>query len=603
MFAGFLIAMLLGRDPPLFIYSIIIAVGILSGITSGIIVSKVPGPEREEGVKSRSIIEIFREALLEPSLRRFIFILLMVALVSGVSRTFIVVYGREVFQLSDGMVALFAVFGGLGYLIGGLLIKFLIDRVGAKPLFSVCVLLGFLCMIPVIFFPTVIHDNLTTLILYLTFMFFMLNFAWLGAEGVMQTYFIGLVPAEKTVDMGIPYFFTFGLAGASGTFLSGILLDASTAIFGSSAISFRILFGLLIAIAGTALLLIRKLVPLGALPFKGALEVMFSFKELKAISLLEKLDKTHDSGKEEAILGELHSAPSQLAVTGLLNRAKSPRLSIRMESIRAMDALKTLPAGVEKALMDDIIHNPYTTAYRSARILGNHKVFPAVALLRELATADDYMLAGEAIVALAKLEDNAFRPKIEHIIMETQNPRLKIMGVQAFGIYGFPDSLPLLFDILKGADPLPYLRDEVVLAVASILNIQQKFYPLLVRFLADESMANTLAQDEVESAYEYYASVHGRKGKQKDAELAQLSQHAKSIQHIASDFTRHSKGSELSRWILDLPDDLVHEVVKAATSEAVLNDDLASQKRLQLLIVCWIAQKLRLWTDKLKKEK
>jgi hypothetical protein len=602
MFAGFLIAMLLGRDPPLFIYSIIIAIGIISGLTSGIIVSKVPGPERDEGVKSRSLIEIFREAMVEPSLRRFIFILLMVALVSGVSRTFIVVYGREVYQLSDGMVALFAVFGGLGYLIGGLLIKFLIDRVGAKPLFSVCVLLGFLCMIPVLFFPASVNDNFTTLILYLTFMFFMLNFAWLGAEGVMQTYFIGLVPPEKTVDMGIPYFFTFGLAGASGAFLSGMLLDASTAIFGSPAISFRILFGILIAITGTALILIRKLVPLGALPFKGALEVMFSYKELRAISLLEKLDKTHDSGKEEAILGELHSAPSQLAVAGLLNRAKSPRLSIRMESIRAIDALKTLTTDVEKALMDDIVHNPYTTAYRSARILGNHKVFPAVALLRELATANDYMLAGEAIVALAKLEDNAFRPRIEQIIMETQNPRLKIMGVQAFGIYGFPDSLPLLLDILRGADPPPYLRDEVVLAMANILNVQQKFYPLLVRFLADESMAPTLAQDEVESAYEYYVSVHGRKRNKKDTGLAALSQHAKSIQNAVSDFTRQLKGGEISRWIVELPDDLVHEVVRMTISEAVLDDDLVNQKRLQLLIVCWVAQKLRFWTDKLKQE-
>jgi hypothetical protein len=338
---------------------------------------------------------------------------------------------------------------------------------------------------------------------------------------------------------------------------------------------------------------------LGALPFKGALEVMFSYKELKAISLLEKLDKTYDSGKEEAILGELHSAPSQ----GLLNRAKSPRLSIRMESIRAIDALKTLTEDVEKALMDDIIHNPYTTAYRSARILGNHKVFPAVVLLRELATANDYMLAGEAIVALAKLEDNGFRPRIEQIIMETQNPRLKIMGVQAFGIYGFPDSLPLLLDILRGADPPPYLRDEVVLAMASILNIQQKFYPLLVRFLANASMAQTLAQDEVESAYEYYASIHGRKRSKKDTGLMDLSYHAKSIQHAVSDFTRNSKGSELNKWIMDLPDDLVNNIAQTAFAEAVLDDDFMKQRRLQLLIVCWATQKLRLWTNKLKGER
>jgi len=346
----------------------------------------------------------------------------------------------------------------------------------------------------------------------------------------------------------------------------------------------------------------RKLVPLGALPFKGALEVMFSYKELRAISLLDKLDKTSDSGTEEAILQDLYTAPSQLAVSGLLNRLKSPRLSVRMESLRTIDALKTLTADVERALMDDIIHNPYTTASRAARILGNHKVFPAVALLRELATSNDYMLAGEAILALAKLGDNAFRPRVEQIIMETQNPRLKIMGVQAFAIYNTPDSLPLLLDILRGDDPPPYLRDEVTLSMASILGVQNKFYSLLTRIQTDKSLATTLALDEAESAYEYYISVHGRKPHKKDA-LTALSNQAKNIQQTISEYARHYNGSDFNKWILELPDSLVQPVVQTVFSEAVLDSSFTNQHRLQLLLVCWATQKLRSWTDKMKRER
>ena len=602
MFAGFIIAMLLGRDPPLFIYVIIISVGIASGVTSGFVVSKIPGPEREEGVKSRGIIEIYKETMAEPALRRFIFILIMVALVSGVSRTFIVVYSREVFHQSDGMVSLYAVFGGLGFLIGGLLIKFLIDRIGAKPLFSFCVVMGFLTMVPVIFFPASMYYNFTTLTLSLAFIFFMLNFSWLGAEGVMQTYFLGMVPPSKIMDMGVPYFLSFGMAGVTGSLLSGLLLDAATTIFGSQFISFRILFGVLLAITAAALLLMRKLVPLGALPFKGALEVMFSYRELKAISLLGKLDKTSDSGKEEAILGALYNAPSQLAISGLLTRLKSPRLSVRMESLRTIDALKTLTGDVERALMEDIIHNPYTTAHRSARILGNHKVFSADALFRELATSSDYMLAGEAILALAKLGDKAFRPQIEQIIMETQNPRLKIMGVQAFGIYGLPDSLPLLLDILRGDSPPPYLRDEVTLSMASVLGIQNKFYSLLTRILTDRTMATTLALDEAESAYEYYMSVHGRKRNKKDEGLTALAQLAKNLQSAVTEYAKDANGAAFSRWILELPEHLVQPIAQTVFSEAVLDASFTKQYRLHLLIVCWATQKFRLWTDKLKKE-
>jgi len=600
MFAGFIIALLLGRDPPLFLYALIVAVGIGTGIFSGILMNKIPGPGREEEGKNKNIIEIVREAMAQPSLRVFVFILLMVALTSGVSRTFVVVYSREVFDQSDGMVSLYAVFGGLGNLMVGLVIKFLVDRIGAKPIFSLCVLIGLVSMVPILFFPASLGDNFTTLTLFLTFLFFLMNFGWLGTEGVMQTYFLGMVPAEKMMDMGILYFFGFGVAGVAGSFLSGVFLDTVTAISGSAILSFKILYAILVAIAVMILILMRKLVPLGALPFWGALEVMFSFRDLKAITLLDKLNKTSSSGEEEAILEALQDAPSKLSIKGLLARAKSPRLAVRTESIRAIDALKFLDEDAERALMDDIVYNPYTTAYMSARTLGNHGVFRAIALLRELALSSDYMLAGEAIIALAKLGDNAFRPQIEQIIIETQNPRLKIMGVEAFGIYGSPNSLTVLLDILKGANPPPYLRDEVVLAMANILDIQNQFYPLLVRFLADESQASTLALDEAESAYEHYVSVHGRK-RSKDPQIAILSHQAKAFQPAVSEFIRNSNGTGLSRWIMELPDDLVHTIVQMVLSEAVLDDELINHRRLRLLIVHWTGHELRLWTNKLKK--
>jgi len=600
MLAGFLIALLLGRDPPLFLYAIIVGVGICIGIFSGILMNKIPGPGRAEGVKKRRLVAIVREAMAQPSLRRFIVILLMIALVSGVSRTFIIVYSREVFNQSDGMVSLYAVFGGLGTLIVGLLIKFLVDRVGAKPLFSVCVILGLFSMIPVLVFPASIGDNFTTVTLYLTFLFFIVNLAWNGTEGIMQTYFMGLIPTDQMMDMGIVYFLGFGIAGAGGSLLSGLFLDAVTALSGSPLLSFKILYAILIVIAGAALFLMKKLVALGALPFKGALEVMFSYRDLKAISLLDKLNKTSNFGEEETILEALQEVPSNLSTKGLLVRARSPRLSVRMESIQAIDALPALSEDAEKALIDDIIHNPYTTAYRSARTLGNHGVFSAIPLLRELAVSNDYMLAGEALIALAKLADNAFRPEIEKIVLETKNPRLKNAGIEAIGIFRFPASLPLLIDILRGDNPPPYLRDEVALSMANILGIQNKFYPLLVRFLADESQVSTLAMDEVESAFEYYMSVHGRKRSRKNSELAALDQQAKAFQPAASNYIQNNNGADLGRWVLLLPEDLVDTVVQNVLPEIILNDELVSYPRLRLLVVQWAAHELRLWTNKLK---
>jgi HEAT repeat protein len=324
---------------------------------------------------------------------------------------------------------------------------------------------------------------------------------------------------------------------------------------------------------------------------------MFSFKDLRAITLLDRLKKTSDTREEELLLGALHDTPSKLAVKGLLERARSPRLSTRLESLRALEALDTLSEEAEKALMEDLLNNPYTTAYISARILGNHGYFPAIPVLRELAVSDDYMLAGEAMIALAKLHDEAFRPEIERLITNTPNPRLKIMGVEAFGIYGSPNSLSILLDILKTCDPPPYLRDAVILSMASILDIQNLFYPLLIRYPEDNSAAATLAQDEAEAAYEFYVSnQRGWKGKQKKSGIG--SKQAKALQGAVSAYMLELDGVPLSRWIMELPlkdEDTIAQIIMA---ESVLDDELSAYDRLRLLIVHWASHELRIFAKR-----
>jgi hypothetical protein len=595
MFSSFALAVLLGRDPPLILYAVILSAGIITGITSGVMVKKIPEPPVEQDSGEAKFSVVFREALAQPGIKLFVVILFFVALVSGVSRAFLVVYSREIFNQSDGMVSLYTVFGGLGNLVIGLVIKFLVDRIGAKPIFIICVITGMVSMIPIVFFPQDALGNMTTVVLFLSFLFFMMNFGFLGSEGIAQTYFLGLIPLRLMLDMGIIYFFIFGLAGAGGSFVAGLLLDIMTGIGLSPFIAFKILYSVLIALTILVIFLQRRLTPLGALPFRGALEVIFSFRDLKAITLLDRLNKASDSREEEALLVQLHESPSQLAIKGLLVRARSPRLVTRLEAIRAMENLKTLGEAAEKALMDDLLNHPYTTAYIAARILGNHGVFAAIPLLREMTESEDYMLAGEAMLALSRLRDETFRPHIEALILKTSNPRLKIMGVEALGIYGSPTSIGALLDVLKSANPPPYLRDEVVLALAAILDIQNIFYPILVRFLEDQSLTPTLAMDEAEAAFEFYKSNPAHRRDRSKGELKQIAGHAKNIQAAVSALVRGRDGTPLSGWIHDIPPDYCNPVAQAILAEAVLDAELGGLPRLQILIACWAAACLRSW--------
>jgi MFS family permease len=605
MVSGLAIAMLLGGNAPLYIYAVIVAAGIAFGITSGNLMGRIPEPAMETRDGERKcFIPIVKEALREAPVKNFIIIILLVALVSGVSRIFIVVYARDVFLQSDGMVSLYTVFGGLGTLIIGLFIKFFVDRIGAKPIFIFCTAAGFISIIPIIFFPEANVSNPVTAILFLTFLFFIMNFAFIGAENVGQTYFLALVPKDNMLDMGVLYFLVFGVAGAGGSFLTGVLLDALSGAGLSGAAAFKVLFIILASFLILTLFLQRKLVALGSLSVRDSLEVLFSYRDLRAISLLDKLNKTADAGEEEALLGELHDSPSQLAISGLLARIKSPRFVIRLESLRAIGALKNLSAAAEKVLMDDIISNPYTTAYYSARILGEHRMTGAIPLLRELVYSDDYMLSGESMISLAKLEDTAFLPNIEKIIIATQNPRLKIMGVESLGIYKSIKTLPALFEIMLSQSPPPYLREETVLAMSAIIDTQQLFYKILVRYLADQSLAATLGIDEAESAYEYYKSIHGgaHRGKQKKAEAHKLAESAEALQNVVSAYMLRdvSGPAAFSRWILSLPRNVCDTAVQLILAEAVLEDEVNAYDRIRLLVTHWAARCLRIWANALK---
>jgi len=605
MFGSFFIAMILGMEPPVFIFSILLGIGVISGVISGAIIKKVPEPDRPKDGQGMKLRDIFKEALSQEGLKSFLFILFIVVLVSGITRTFVVVYAREVFEHNDGLISLYAVFGGLGHLMAGLIVKFLVDRIGAKPLFLVSVILGFLSLIPAIFFPFSAISNMAGAILFMVFLFFMLNFGFLGSEGIAQTYFLGLVPPEKMLDMGILYFFILGMAGASGTFLAGLFLDFLAFAGLSPFAAFKVLFILMFILIAIALTRQHKMKALGSLPLTGALEVIFSFRDLRAISLLDRLNKAQDSAEESVLLGELHNTPSHLAIDGLLDSARSPKLATRTEAIRALEKLHKLSKKAEKALIDDVNNNPFTTAYISARILGNHNCVSSIPNLREYSRSQDYMLAGESIIALAKMKDEEFRPEIEKLILETQNPRLMIMGSEALGIYHNEESVHVLLDILRGKNPPPYLQDEVILAISAIVNTQKKFYKILARYSAAElvtknSLAATLAMDEVEASLEFVKTALNKKKAKLNVSI--ITSFAESFHSAVEKMMRKNEGAPFSRWILEFPGEYskVAESVKTVFSESVIDDELSVYNCLRLLIVHWASQELRIWAAVIK---
>jgi hypothetical protein len=486
----------------------------------------------------------------------------------------------------------------------GLIVKFLIDRIGAKPLYVLCALFGVVSILPALFFPASVSGDMSgvaipvTVILYLCAFFFITNFAFLGAEGVGQTYFLGLVPRKSMLDMSIVYFFVYAVAGAGGTFTAGLLLDILKALGFSYFAAFRALFMVMVAVLVIILFLQRRLVSLGAIPFTSAISLLFSPRDLRAIMLVDKLEKSRNAGEEEEVLEELSGAASQFALKAILDRLRSPRFAVRIEALNALNTAPYLGEQPVKILLDDLERNTHTTAYLSARVLGIHKVAESRDKLREVLLSDDYMLSGEAMVALARLGDKPSYPNIERIIRETYNPRLKIMGFEALAIAGEQTAIPILIDSMIERETATHVKDEAALSLASILKIDNLYYKLLVSFEEDPSTFAALAKDAAESAYENYRSVSSHGGSQKKKTGTSRDTQAALLQEAVSAYIEKNEADMLAHWILMLPPEIAGDALQLMLSGAVMDKTLVQQDSFRLLIVLWASRQLWIWAQR-----
>ncbi|HPG87566.1 MAG TPA: HEAT repeat domain-containing protein, partial [Spirochaetales bacterium] len=215
----------------------------------------------------------------------------------------------------------------------------------------------------------------------------------------------------------------------------------------------------------------------------------FSMRDLKAIGLLERLERTGSPADEIRIIREIGAYGTAVAERELLGYLSSPRLDVRVEALLAMENLARLSAKALRAMIREVERHPYTTAYIAARVLGRRRCVEALPVLRSALGADDYMLRGAAVTALAALRDEESLPAIEALASDSDNPRLMINAASAIEAFGRVSSVPALVAVLKRREPPPYAFDEIVLALSGILEGLGGFYRLYYDFELDRDGA------------------------------------------------------------------------------------------------------------------
>ena len=512
LLATVLLAWLLRRDPSVQSYNLASMIGILLGFIASILLFRIPEPQsakpnrqkRKDSTTPRqgsTFLRHIRDAFKDANFRRFVLAFFIISLGIAMIRPFIIVYAKEVYSRRDSAATILSVYSLVGALSVGLLMHLIIDRIGAKPIFIIFSAISALSLIPAFFAPGLASAGILSTVFLILFTMIS-NVGFVGQDNSSQAYFFAMVPEEALMDLSMLYYFILAITGGAGSILGGTILDLLRVQGFSYLQSYQIFFLIVIAIIAIGIVFQRKLLNLGSYRVFETLAVLFSPRDMKALNLLHKLDRSETIETEEKILNELGEIASSVSCDQLLHYLESPRFTIRMNALRALYSMNTINAKVRDVVLKELEQGAFTTAPLAARILAKFNVQQAVTPLRTALDSDDYYLAGEAMVALARLNDSYSQPKIGTILSQAENPALILKGIRALELFNADNSPMFILDILRRDSIPPYIENEALLALASLMGIQNDFYYMFEKYRNEKQSPSILFIDILDEIFE-----------------------------------------------------------------------------------------------------
>jgi MFS family permease len=490
----------LGGNPPLHTYALLFGAGIVIGTAGSLLLLRIPEPRGVEGGYTEPLLPAVRRGFRVVGFRRLMAVFSIMTFAQSMAGPFLIVFFKKLYHHTDGSVVYITLLGGLGVMAMAVVAGLFMDRVGAKPLFFTFAVITTLTLVPVCVLPA--HETGILFWLIPGTVFFVFQLGAVGMSNCAQDYFFATVPREDRLTLGMVYNVVAGLAGFAGAFGGGLLLDAMQTTAGlSPETTFRLFFGGLLVVMVIVALMTRSLPDIGAFSVLNTISIIFSPRDIRAVLLLRRLGRYRSIAEEQATIRELGLSPSLMSVDELLARLSSPSFAVRSAALNAIRTQPIVPAATQ-ALITEVREHHYTTAHTAAEILGNWGISEAIPVLRQALDNEDFMLVGRAMVALGQLSDRRSIPRIRRILIDTSNPRVIIHAARAMVLFRDPFVVPALFDKLESGSA-PFVRDEILLAVAEIAGLADWFYPLYTVFLTNEAagvqeMRGTVASDSLE---------------------------------------------------------------------------------------------------------
>lgn len=592
LLATVLLALVLKASSGVGTYTLAILAGILSGIVASCLLYRLPDIGRGEAVAGKDCagkntagkVAVARagifddlaglsrrvaDAAKEPNFRRFVWSYLAIGLGIGMARPFIIVFCKSVYGQSDSIVTVFTVCSSLGALLMGAVMRLTIDRLGAKPMYVIFAAMSLLSLVPALVAPGIASGIFAFAFLCALSAFTNMGFA--GQESAAQTYFFAMVPKDAILDLSMVYYFIIGGTGAVGAIAGGAFLDLLSAVGLSPLARFRVFFAVALIAIAVGIRIQKGLLELGSYPVRETLAVLFSPRDMRALTLLRRLDANEDPDEETGIIAELGAVASPVSAESLLERLSSPRFAVRYEALQSVASLEKLSGKIRDALLVELETGEYSTAALSARLLGTFGVHQAIAPLRSAVSSADYRLAGEAMLALARIGDERSQFLVGDALSSTGNPFVLVRGVQAMEVYGTSSSIPILLDLLRNEALPAHVADETILALSALMGVPRRFYYAYESYVRDRKRAASILHDTLD---EFFS--------RKKCEDPLL-------RAIIGDFIRDPQADErFTRWVLEGRKGRTG-VNSALLMGVALDAGLKSQESFRFFLCFWAA--------------